>query len=175
VPADLDEPQLTQQQSDPVQIAESLACFKARQVAVRYPHAVVLGADTVVSLGDKIFGKPFDAQHARQILSTLAGTEHKVITGVAIICQARSKEVVTSASTVIRMKPISEQGLDEHIRGGTWAGKAGAYAIQQGADAYIEHIEGSFSNVVGVPMELTQRLLEQFDILPDTNTVSEKS
>ncbi len=165
-PPQVPEPALTDQLADPADLVQTLAHFKAMQVAQRFPQAVVLAADTVAALGGRVFGKPEDQDHARQILSTLAGTEHEVITGVVIIHLEASKKLIAHQRTGIHMRPLSNEELDRYIRSGAWQGKAGAYAIQEGADQYIQRIDGSFSNVVGLPMELTAGMLKQFGILP---------
>lgn len=165
-PPQVPEPPLTDQLADPTDLVQTLAHFKAIQVAKRFPKAVVLAADTVAALAGRVFGKPEDQDHARQILSTLAGTRHEVITGVAIIHLQASKKLIYHERTAIHMRPLTDHQLDQYIRSGAWQGKAGAYAIQEGADQYIQRIDGSFSNVVGLPMELTKRMLEQFAILP---------
>ena len=144
----------------PQRLAEALAYFKARAVAERHSEAMVLGADTVVAAGGDVLGKPENADHARAMLACLSGTRHQVITGVALLGPGR-RRMIRSAVTHVTMKPMSEKDIDAYIASGEWQGKAGAYAIQETADRYIEKVEGSFSNVVGLPMELTLAMLEQ--------------
>lgn len=147
-------------EESPQRHAEAVAFFKARSVAVMHPSAVVLGADTVVAVNGRILGKPIDAADARGMLETLSGTRHQVITGVALLGPLE-RRVIRSDTTYVTMKPMSEQDIQGYIDSLEWQGKAGAYAIQETADRYIEKVEGSFSNVVGLPMELTLAMLEE--------------
>ena len=110
---------------------------------------------------DRIFGKPENADDARRIISTLAGTEHEVITGIALLDTASYHRRIRHARTKVRMRPMPPEALNEYIASRAWAGKAGAYGIQDHDDAFIECIEGSFSNVVGLPMELFADTLTQ--------------
>ncbi len=145
----------------PAQQAEALAYFKARSVVESArPNLPVLGADTVVALGNRVFGKPRDAAHAREMLSTLAGTQHEVITGVAAI-GAGGTRLIASDCTRVTMRRLSEAELTAYIAGGAWEGKAGSYGIQDADDPFVERYEGSFTNVVGLPMEMLPGLFAQ--------------
>ncbi len=138
--------------------AEMLAELKAGSVADRVPGAVVLGADTVVALGARILGKPAGAGGARRMLGSLSGTRHAVMTGVAVVWPSGWRQVA-SETTFVTMRPMTPGEIDDYISSGEWIGKAGAYAIQESADRFVERVEGSFTNVVGLPMELVGRLL----------------
>lgn len=121
------------------------------------PDARVLGADTEVVLGDEVFGKPRDAADASAMLRRLAGREHRVISAVWLVhaggeCRARS------VSTV-RFAPLSDADITAYVATGECLGKAGAYAIQGRAAAFIEHLSGSYSGVMGLPLHETSRLL----------------
>lgn len=157
----IDEPATAESGSPPAQQAESLAYFKARSVvdACR-PQLPVLGADTVVALGGRTFGKARDAAHAREIVTALGGTRHQVITGVALI-DPSGVRLIASDVTHVHMRAMSPAEMDAYIIGGQWEGKAGAYGIQDAGDAFVERIEGSFTNVVGMPMELLSGLFAQ--------------
>ncbi len=141
----------------PAQQAEALAFFKARSVWDADPARWVLGADTIVALGGQVLGKPRDRQHAGQILSSLSGTRHVVITGLALLSPADRS--IASDSTYVTMRKLSDQEIESYLDSGLWAGKAGAYGIQEIGDRFVEHVEGSFSNVMGLPMELLDRML----------------
>ena len=141
----------------PIQQAEALAYFKARSVLDIHPEATVLGADTIVVLGEAVLGKPADAEGARRMLNTLRGTRHRVITGVAIV--GPCGRLIASDTTYVQMREMSPDEVDEYVKSEEWAGKAGGYAIQETADRFISRIDGSFSNVVGLPMELVTRML----------------
>jgi len=141
--------------------AEQLALAKARSVAPAYPDRLVVGADTVVDAGGEIIGKPADEKDAERIIRRLFSAPHKVITAVAIVRPATGTEMVESDTTVVYPRKLTDQQLRWHIRGGSWKDKAGAYAIQEKGDRFIERIEGSMTNVMGLPMELLIRLLGQ--------------
>ncbi len=140
--------------------AEALSYFKARSVAQTLTSGFVIGADTIAALDATVFGKPTDIEDARQTLSTLSGTEHKVITGLTVIDAATNFRVITRDTTSVRMKQLSDDELDAYLDGGAWKGKAGAYGIQDENDPFVENITGSFSNVVGLPMELLADVLK---------------
>ncbi len=143
----------------PAEYAKALALAKGRDVAGKFTDCVVIGADTVVDLDGQIIGKPADAIEAEQMVRKLFSRPHKVITGVAIVRDCDGLEIVDSDTTIIYPRMMSEEQIASHIDGGTWRGKSGAYAIKEGADEYIERIEGSLTNVMGLPMELLGRLL----------------
>lgn len=153
------EPEINSPAVVPFQFAESTAYFKVRSVAAVEKHGLILGADTIVVYQGRVFGKPCDSEDARRILSTLAGTTHQVITGVALFDTGNDRRLIRHDTTRVTMRPMPESALDEYIASGAWQGKAGAYGIQDHADAFIERIEGSFSNVVGLPMERVENML----------------
>lgn len=160
VPSPMDEPTGRWRLLSPQQVAQSLAYFKARSVWERYPRAWVMGADTVVAVGGQIIGKPSDRQHARQILSSLAGTRHSVITGVSLLGPSAIR-LIAADTTHVTMRKASAAEIEAYLDSGEWQGKAGAYAIQETGDRFVKSIEGSFTNVVGLPMETVERLLAQ--------------
>lgn len=141
--------------------AETLALAKARSVAPTYPDRLVIGADTVADFAGEIIGKPDDADDAERITRKLFSAPHKVITGVAIVRLCDDIELVGSDSTTVYPKPMTAGQIVEHIEGGTWRGKAGAYAIQETGDEFVERIEGSLTNVMGLPMERLQSLMAE--------------
>jgi septum formation protein len=147
----------------PVKYAEALAYFKAASVADGYPHDWVLGADTVVAVAERILGKPADAADARRMLAELSSQRHVVITGLALVGPA-SRRLIASETTYVTMKPMTADEIENYIATGEWRGKAGAYAIQETADRYIRNLEGSWSNVVGLPMELLGQMLAKVSI-----------
>jgi len=163
VPPTLPEPVPTKALSDPAPLAEALAYFKARSVEQRAPDRVVLGADTIVSCRGEILGKAGDADEARRMLSALSGSTHSVITGLAVLAPGPGqfpRRYLASDTTSLVMRELSVEEIDGYVASGEWCDKAGAYAIQETADAFVERIDGSFSNVVGMPMELLERLLD---------------
>ena len=139
---------------------------KARAVAAARAgeDALVLGADTVVALTedgrDRLLGKPADEAEARAMLESLSGSRHRVVTGVAAV---RTRDgAVRSAfeRTWVTMRPLTPDEVAAYVASGEWRDKAGGYAIQENADAFVTQLEeGGFDNVVGLPVELTRRLL----------------
>lgn len=156
---DIDESAFDTEGISPCEYAERLALAKAKSVAEKFPDCLVIGADTVADFGGEIIGKPADAKEAEEITRKLFGGPHKVITAVAIVRTSDGTEIVESDATKVYPKKLSNKQIAEHIKGGSWRGKAGAYAIQE-QDGFVERIEGSLTNVMGLPMELLQRLLK---------------
>ncbi len=146
---------------DPSQQAEALAYFKARSVWQCDPKCLVLGADTVVAGPDGLLGKPRDRQDARRMLETLSGSRHAVITGVALLGPGCGRRRIASDITYVTMRKMSPEEVQGYLDSGEWEGKAGAYAIQETADRFVTRVEGSFSNVVGLPIELLQRMMSR--------------
>ena len=144
----------------PAQQAEALAYFKASSVARLHPGQCVLGADTIVAVGGKILGKPADSDRAREMLRLLSSTRHEVITGVAMVMYP-DRRLIASDRTYVTMREMSADEIEHYIASGEWIGKAGGYAIQETGDRFIDRVDGSFSNVVGLPMELTARMLAE--------------
>jgi septum formation protein len=139
-----------------------LGLAKARSVAERFPTQLVLGADTVVDFEGEIVGKPKDAADAERITRMLFSGPHKVITSIALVRIDDGLEIVETATTTVYPKKLSAKQIAEHIKKGDWRGKAGAYGIQEAGDEFVERIEGSFTNVMGLPMELVESLLGKF-------------
>ena len=121
------------------------------------PGEIVLCADTTVALGRRILGKPADVGEAAEFLLGLAGRRHKVITAVAV--RRRDSEWERDVVTTVRMKRLSDQELNAYLASGDWQGKAGGYAIQGPAGAFIPWIKGSYSAVMGLPLVETAQML----------------
>ena len=128
---------------------------KAQEVLARYPDCRVLGADTVVALGGMILGKPKDSEDAKRMLRLLSGRVHSVFTGVCIIDAHGSMEKVVESKVLF--KTLSENLIEEYVLSGTPLDKAGAYGIQDGI--VVDSIEGSYTNVMGLPMEAVSEML----------------
>jgi septum formation protein len=167
----LEEPDHLAEKATPTERAEALSYFKARSVATLVRHGTVLSGDTIVSLGDDIFGKPVDRDDARRILGSLSGTTHEVITAVTLLDTASGGRVIRHDSTAVTMKAIAEADLEAYLDTGAWEGKAGAYGIQDRGDAFVTSIVGSFTNVVGLPMELVAEMLTAWGIEPQPSGV----
>lgn len=124
------------------------------------PAAPVLCSDTTVALGKTILGKPDDVAHARAMLTSLSGNTHRVLTAVAM--GTARKQVQTLSVSQVRFAPLTRAQIQSYVATGEPMGKAGAYAVQGKAAAYIEHISGSYSGIMGLPMFETAQLLRQF-------------
>lgn len=162
----IDEPALDRNDVLPPQLAESISYFKASSATSNLIDGVILAADTIVAGELRVFGKPTDRDDAREILRSLAGTTHRVITGVTLLKLPAGPRLITHDETRVRMRPMSEVEIESYLDSGEWRGKAGAYGIQDAHDAFVECVDGSFSNVVGLPMELVVRELARFGIYP---------
>ncbi len=138
-----------------------LAREKALEVARRRPGHWVLGADTLVVLEDTLLGKPVDGSDARAILKRLSGRAHQVITGVALVNDSVLQEAAVSH---VVLHPLTEKQIDDYINTGEPLDKAGAYAIQGKGRAVVASYSGSYSNIVGLPLETVRRLLEKAGI-----------
>lgn len=154
--------------------AERLAQEKALAVSRKRPQDLVLGADTVVVVGGVILGKPLDADDAMRMLRMLSGREHEVMTGVCLVepfANPKSRpsqenptsQTVKTASqtTLVTMSEISDEEIRDYVQTGEPFDKAGAYAIQGRASRWIPRIQGDYSNVVGLPVALVYRMLQQ--------------
>lgn len=155
-PADLDETPLKGEL--PPAYAKRIARDKAEAVAARQQDAYVLAADTVVALGRRILPKPADMATARSCLEKLSGRRHRVLGGITLIRPdgTRSERLVTTA---VRFKRLDEIEIQAYLDSGEWDGKAGGYAIQGFAAAFIPWINGSYDNVVGLAVDQVWNLL----------------
>ncbi len=165
-PADIDEADHPPSLS-PDKLAELLAVRKAAAVAERFPDRIILAADTVVALGNSALGKPADEADAARMLAMLSAAVHQVITGVCV--QIRSRNVLRSvrACSGVRMKALSDDEIRRYVQCGQWRGKAGGYGIQdEQNDPLVTRLSGSWSNIVGLPMEATMPLLAELGIVP---------
>ncbi len=142
-----------------MECAERLAQEKALAIAKKRPNDTVLGADTVVVIDHQILNKPVDAADAIRMLRLLSGQTHHVITGVCLVVNGQSS--VDSETTSVRMSEIPEKEITDYVATGEPMDKAGAYAIQGIASRWIPRIEGDYSNVVGLPIALVYRMLQQ--------------
>lgn len=166
VVSDVDEDALTV--PDPYQTAEGLALAKAKAVAKLRPEALVIGGDTVVALptGDGRFvqfAKPESKDHACEMLQALSGKTHRVITGLALV--SPDHEVVVSDTTHVTFRELSRAEIEAYVETGIPMDKAGAYAIQQGAESFVERVDRSVSNVIGLPMEKLSEELQKLALI----------
>jgi septum formation protein len=140
----------------PEEIVVARALGKARAVAAVEAERPVLGVDTEVVLDGTVLGQPADAAAARAMLRRLAGREHRVLSGVAVIA---AEERTGVEETRVRLIPLDDARLDAEVARGEWRGRAGGYAIQEGGGGLVASIDGDYDNVVGLPVALALRLL----------------
>ena len=147
----------------PLEVCQLNAHRKARAVAKKIPDALVLGADTLVFLDGEIFGKPRNLAEAERMLWKLQGRTHQVVTGVSLIHLRGHREKIFAASTDVLFHSLSRTQIKNYLSKMNPLDKAGAYAIQERGELIIAEISGSFSNVVGLPVE---RLREELNCWP---------
>ena len=144
----------------PPEFVARLAYQKARDVAQRVDCGLVIGCDTVAECNGQILGKPANRDHAQHMLQLLRGREHHVYSGLCLWRRPSDMHRTEVDLTKLVMDPISDDSLKAYLDTGDWEGKAGAFGYQDGLD-WVHIVEGSESNVVGLPMELFQRMLAE--------------
>jgi septum formation protein len=162
VPAEIEEERAPGEQ--PTSLSARLAREKALTVARRLgptPARLVLGADTVVVLGEAVLGKPRSAEHARSLLGRLQGRSHVVVTGVAVAATDTLRVEAATVASRVTMRAVREEEIRAYVAGGEPLDKAGAYALQGEGRRFVESVEGSESNVIGLPLDETLDLLER--------------
>jgi septum formation protein len=160
-----DAPETIDSRLGPAAQAVALAERKARVVASQRETGIVLGADTIVVLDGELLGKPVDEADATRMLRRLSGREHRVVTGIAVV-DARTGWLRTSAvSSIVRFRTLGDEEIDGYVATGEPRGKAGAYAIQGLGSGLVSALEGCFTNVVGLPLCETARLLTAAGII----------
>jgi septum formation protein len=137
-------------QGPPDEVAIENAYRKAFFVAERNPRSTVLGVDTIVTLGGRIYGKPRDRDHARETLTALAGHRHAVIGGLCLIERGRVRTL--AATTLVSVRALDPAAVDRYLDTGEWRDRAGGYAIQGRGALLVRAIEGDYLNVVGLPI-----------------------
>ncbi len=149
---------------NPAGATEHLALCKAQTVASQFDTLgyIVIGADTVVVLEDRVLGKPADAAEARIMLQTLNGRAHGVITGFALVATGTDRFITTHEKTTVHMRPLTDEEIDAYIATGEPFDKAGAYGAQGYGGSLIERVEGCFYNVVGLPLSRLVTTLKAF-------------
>jgi len=162
IPSEVDE---TLEPGPIEQAVVSLALRKARAVAARATQGVVLAADTVVVIDGMVLGKPADPEEARGMLRRLRGREHQVITGVAVVDAATGRAESTAVVSRVVMAAYPDATIAAYVASGAPFDKAGGYAIQDLGGTLVDGVVGSYTNVVGLPVDATRRLLERCGIV----------
>ena len=161
-PADVDERLLPGE--SPEAFAVRVAVDKARAAASRAGHAIVIAADTIVVLGKEVLGKPADPRDAARMLGLLSGTEHRVLTGLAVMDVRSGRMETQLASTKVWFRKLSRREIEAYVATGEPLDKAGAYGIQEKGSLLVQRIEGCYFNVVGLPLALLGETLLSFGI-----------
>jgi septum formation protein len=158
VPSDV--PEIHEDQLTAEEAARINACLKARDVAKKFPDALVLGADTLVTLDTMLFGKPKNLEDAYRMLDQLQGRTHQVVTGICLLQLRNHRQQVFADTTAVTFRPLDAAKIRDYIGRVNPLDKAGAYAIQEEGDWIVEKISGSYTNIVGLPLE---KLREELD------------
>ncbi|MCR4415983.1 MAG: Maf family protein [Thermoguttaceae bacterium] len=158
-------------EEEPAELVARLALQKAADVAARIDTGLVLGCDTVAECDGTILGKPADAAEARRMLETLRGRRHHVYSGLCLWLKPGGSPVVRVERTVLRMDRLTDHQIDDCLASGAWRGKAGAFGYQDGL-GWVHVVEGSESNVVGLPLELLAQMIEA--LLPHGELAQQK-
>lgn len=147
----------------PPELVARLGYQKAEDVAKKISQGIVIGCDTVAECTGSILGKPHNRQHAREMLSLMRGREHRVYSGLCVWPRPLGEPIVDVAVSHLRMHAISDKQLEDYLDSKQWEGKAGAFGYQDGLD-WITLLEGSESNVVGLPMENLAHILARLGV-----------
>jgi septum formation protein len=145
----------------------TVSWLKAAAVAAQVKGGIILAADTVGWLDGQVIGKPSDVDDARRILTALGGREHELWTGVVLWRKADDVQVVWQERTRLFFRQLSKAELDAYLATDTWLGRSGAYAIQEQNDPYLRIIEGSLTNVIGLPMESLRMRFVELGVQPN--------
>lgn len=164
---------------DPEETVTSLAVVKAEAVLEKVEESrvfggddeelVVIGADTVIYADSQLIGKPVDRHHARNIIQKLAGTVHEVWTGVCVLEGVTGEKQVEAMKTTVRLMPMNMQEIEAYLDTHDWVGKAGGYQIQGAIRQYVKEIDGSETNVVGLPMVELVDMLERAGVVVEVD------
>ncbi|MFX1338845.1 MAG: Maf family protein [Promethearchaeota archaeon] len=159
----VDEDKYKKETSNPIELVKQLANAKVlkakKKLAQINRDAIIIGADTIVELNGEIIGKANNEEHAFRILRQLAGKSHNLITGIAITETYNPKIILSSESTSVKFLDLTDKEIWGYIKTGEWQGRAGAYSIREKASLFIESIQGSSSNVIGLPMNKVYQIL----------------
>lgn len=135
--------------------------FDTKKQNISFSDTIIIASDTVVAIENEILGKPKDFDDAYDMLWRLSRARHRVLTGICLT-NFSGKRLVDYDTTYVTMRPMSEKEITDYVNSGESMGKAGAYAIQESADRFVEKLEGSFDNVVGLPMKKLEDMLKRF-------------
>ncbi len=149
---------------EPHELVCQLSIIKAKSVAADHKNAVIIAADTIGLIGNKILGKPHTENEARKMLSTLNGKTHTVITGFTVLDSVTNKIITKTVDTKVYIKKLTHSEIEAYVKTGEPLDKAGAYAIQGLGSIIVERIEGDYYNVMGLPLNSLVETLKEFGI-----------
>lgn len=189
MPAEINEAQFSWE--EPEEVVATLATMKARRVAKKLEEErvfgsdeeeglLVIGADTVIAVDDppthkateghrQIIGKPVDRQHAKEIIQKLAGKTHEVWTGLCLLDSDTGETIVETEKTKVEFRDMTDKLVEKYLETNEWVGKAGAYQVLGAIRPFIKLIDGSITNVIGLPMQKLVYMLEQMNVWTDEN------
>lgn len=157
-----DAPEIHHDQLTAAEVSQINAYRKARAVAKKFQDALVLGADTLVCLETRLFGKPADLEAAYRMLEQLSGRTHQVVTAICLLHLRGRRQRIFAETTAVTFRPLDAALIQRYLARINPLDKAGAYAIQEDGDLLVEQISGSYSNVIGLPVERLRQELEQW-------------
>jgi len=163
LPAEVEE--FEEGHGDPEGMVRYNALLKASWVADLHPDRYVLGSDTTVHIDGRVLAKPVDLQDARRMLHLLSGRTHVVYTALALVCRSRKLQNLSGARSEVTFKDLDDDSIGHYFQQVNPLDKAGAYGIQEGAEIVISGYSGSHSNIMGLPLEETKRLLARHKLL----------
>jgi septum formation protein len=149
---------------EPHELVRQISIKKAESVAVRHKDAIIIAADTIGVIGNKVLGKPHTENEACKMLKEISGKPHSVITGFTVLNAATNKIISRTVNTKVYIKKLTEQEIDAYVKTGEPLDKAGAYAIQGLGAMIVEKIEGDYYNVMGLPLNALTEALKEFGI-----------
>jgi septum formation protein len=158
------EPETVEPGAPPLRLAVIMALAKVGAVVGRHPGAIVIAADSFIVIDGRVMGKPHTPEEARRMLGSLSGRAHTAVTGLVVVDTAAGKTLSRSTETTVYMKKLTPGEIDNYVGTGEPLDKAGAYAIQGRAAAFIEKIEGDYTNVVGLPLAVLAGVLKEFGV-----------
>ena len=148
----------------PAELAQHLSYHKAQAVADKHQNedVLIIGADTFMVFNNEVQGKPHTAEKAKEVLQAMSGQTHEIITGYTVIDTGTNQHKSEAVTTKVHFRELTEQEIDEYIATGEPLDKAGAYAIQSRGGMFVDWVEGSYSNVVGLPISQLVQMLRSF-------------
>jgi len=149
------------------ELVQKNALMKARAVTDKFPNALVIGCDTDIFFKGKLVGKPKNEEDAKRILREFSNEWHSIVSGIAIINTETGKEITDFEKTSVKVKKLNEEEIEEYVETGEPLDKAGAYGIQEKGQFLIEKFDGSYSNIVGLPLDKLVERLKEFGVEVD--------